>query len=40
VRQMRYHSDALATVIAHRSPRETRPPETQISSSNYSFFHP
>ncbi|SDN74626.1 hypothetical protein SAMN05518871_107115 [Psychrobacillus sp. OK028] len=33
---MRYHSDASATVIAHRSPRETRPPVTEISSIIYS----
>ena len=28
----------VATVIAHRSPRETRPPETEITSIIYSFF--
>ena len=33
---MRYHSGAQASVIAHRSPRETRPPETEISSILYS----
>ncbi|WP_277587577.1 hypothetical protein [Psychrobacillus antarcticus] len=29
---MRYHSDVQATMIAHRSPRGKRPPETEISS--------
>ncbi|WP_277587622.1 hypothetical protein [Psychrobacillus antarcticus] len=34
---MRHHSDAQATVMAHRSPRGTRPPETEISSIIHSF---
>lgn len=34
---MRRHIDALATVIAHRSPREKRPPETKFSGIIHSF---
>jgi hypothetical protein len=30
-RQMSYHNERVAAVIAHRSPRGKRPPETEIS---------